>query len=266
VAEVLKYIRGDSVTTNLSSGKYRWIEEDGFGMAEERIVSRVAPHQYGALYVMSTAESRLLTVGIRIKGDGYADLLSSRALLLDRLSPYYGMGTLRREMGNDAIREIEAIYAEGLRMPHRGPGVSMLVDVLRFWCPNPHFYDPSLQSLTYDFAAPGDQTVYPVAGSAPSAPSWELHGPFTEATVENKASGEKFVLAYTVANGQTVEVKTTFGEKSVVLLPSTDLLGYLATGSVLWHLGPGTNEVYLKLVGASNSSIVLKYYKRYTGV
>lgn len=82
-------------------------------------------------------------------------------------------------------------------------------------------------------------------GDAASPPVWRLRGPFTRALLRNDRTGESFVVAATVEDGEVLTIDTARRELylGTTLTAASNRYAALEVGARLWRLDPGSTPV-----------------------
>lgn len=175
-----------------------------------------------------------------------------------------GLLTLQRDGYDD--REIDALpmSVDTQRMRAAGMGT---FDA-EWYCPYPWWRDTADTVLDIDEGA----TEIAVNAGGVDAPFVAvLHGPCTEVTLTNMATGEAFTITITLGSSDLVTVNTTPGSKSIKKtisgVETTDWSGLDLTTPRLFSLRPGNSSVKFEAVGAgANTAATLTWRNRYGGV
>lgn len=154
---------------------------------------------------------------------------------------------------------------------------------LRLFAPDPYWYGPDAITLTWRAPAPvaflgsnflplrispssvlgPTEIVNP--GSEAALGVWRVTGPGSDFIATNNASGEVLRVTQAIPDGQALTIDTDPATADISLQPAgTDWWPYLADGSTLWEIPPGTTAVDLTLTGNTTASqIELEFYPRY---
>jgi len=203
------------------------------------------------------------------------------------------------------IRDIQVMIEVGPKLSGDGLSFSHSYrEVLRLTAPDPVWFNPNEQSITWSIDVTGnlifyelpdwpDRLEFPIwfsgdflisdvtlsyVGTWPSRPQIVLTGPFDSFILENQSTSDRLVLNYTAANGEIVtidlyglEAHNQFG---------VDLTNYLYNSGtvdsdlVTFKLAPhpqvanGLNVMHMELLGAiaGVTTVNMSWKTRYIGV
>lgn len=172
-------------------------------------------------------------------------------------------------------RQIACYRTGGLEgdLDHGGPTFAPLV--LSLICPNPFFTDIGETEVVYDQSDTGTPLAVLNAGDAIAYPVWTINGPASAITLTNQTTGKALALTasggLSLASGDALTIDTRPTDQreglQVTNQDGLNLFNYIAAGSGLWWLEPGSNTFQIDLSGAtSDTQITLSWLSRYRGV
>jgi hypothetical protein len=214
--------------------------------------------------------------------DALRDLLRT---WLHRLNPDRGDGALRVANSGGGSRELACRYAAGMGLVEDGDtaGPDWQKAMLVFAAADPYWHDVS--DVTDEFTIDAEPvTFFPffplrLAGSEVFAdatvmnggdvatwPVWEIHGPTVDLRLRNLTTGKSLAITHAHGAGETIEIDTRPGVKTVVMDDGMNLYGMMDAGSSLWPLERGANAIQVEMSGATEDSrVVLRYKRRWLG-
>lgn len=205
--------------------------------------------------------------------------------LLYKMDPVRGAGKIRVTSPLGDQREIICRYASGLEMDEKlGDTSAPLAQriPIKFKAHDPYYYDVnSIQSSYTTTAGPSffpfftlnlnaSEVVGTVnitnTGDVETWPVWTIRGPGSIITINNTTTGRLTTINYSLATGLVLTIDTRPGIKTLSLVDGTNIFPYLATGTGLWPLVVGNNNLTISMSGSdSNSLIQLAYWRRWLG-
>jgi Phage tail protein len=260
---------------------------DGLGDVDADIQTQKAPYQDGSTYLDSTLGNRVLSLEVAIKGEDPKDVQQKRSVLSSIFNPKLGLGVVKYE-NETGIKEIMAvaehvpIYPSGIG--NRGSTYQrVLISLL---CPDPAWYEPKIEKHTlasfvggfsFPFSFPlsfgevGDFLEVENKGDVDTPVFVVFQGPLKNPVLENKTIGQKITVTQEIPAGESLEINTAFGKKSVFRVlddcSRVSAFNWVDPKSKLWHLIPGINEIsYSATDEAGNAAATLSFYNRYVGV
>lgn len=106
-------------------------------------------------------------------------------------------------------------------------------------------------------------------GGKPAPVQISIYGPILNPVVTNMTTSQKIALTLDVADGESVEINTTYGALSCYHVATngtrTNAMAYLSADSVFWTLDPGENILTYTATSGS-AEVVVNYVSRYSGV
>ena len=278
----------------------RWvIGASGLGLPPVEYATTRGPAQNGVTVRDFALGPRIIQLLIRQQFCSRDGWWAGRSAILDGLRPNRQLiataavpGTLRFTRADGSRRSIGAFL-------EAGPGFEpsqvgrwdewAFQEVLRFFCPDPVFYDAQEQAEAF---VASDQLVFPVTfplvfgalagstaitytGTWPEYPTIVITGPATSPRVENTTTGEFIEMDTVIPAGVSVTIALSYGQKTVTDSLGNNLIGTVTTDSDLatFHLAAapeapgGVNVITVSATGTGGaSSIVLTYYRRYIGM
>ena len=296
----LKVISGEQ-TVDLSDGiSYILTGLDGIGMAPAHRISQQGPQQHGASDVGYRLDPRTLVIGLLVKGGDAATWFAARSALLQLFRPADGLVSLQLVSGS-FVRQIDAAFTT--QFDKNSMGMPVDPDLRSTWqpvsisleCPDPTWYDPSGQSVTYGIGGSGQAMNVPLAvpwsvgasaintsrqvnyaGTWDAWPIVTINGPINSPVLTNTTLGDKldFTGVNIAAGGKRV-IDCRYGYKTVVdengANKVSDLTSdsNLATFRIGAHPSPlnGTNSIAVSGTGLTAATeVYLQFNPRYVGV
>lgn len=231
----------------------------------------------------------------------WLDWLRPNRQVLNSFAP----GRLRKILPDGSMRDIDAFIERGPTFEARKLNQwdeRAINETLRFYCPDPTWYDPATRQITWSvelwdgliFYSPTypDHLVFPTnslfgtdllrgtvditySGTWWAYPVITIVGPLSNATLSNTTLDTHIELDYNISLGETVTLTTAYGRKSVTNQLGTNLIGTLSRASDLnFFLAPaplapgGINTLVLSGNNAMLGTTValLSYQPRYIGI
>ena len=96
-------------------------------------------------------------------------------------------------------------------------------------------------------------------------------GPLKNPVLENVTTGQRISITREILEGESLEINTAFGKKSVTIIDSnnnrSNAFHYVSPDSEFWQIVPGLNTVsYAATEESSSSAVTISFYHRYAGV
>ena len=136
---------------------YRFLmSEEGYGMPSIDYISQKAPLQHGETMYDYRLQPRIIQLLMRENACDRQGYWDARANLLNMLRPnrqflnQFELGVLRKILPDGSKRDIKCLIQEGPAFPSGDLGrwdKRAVMDTLRFICPDPTFYSPTLQEI-----------------------------------------------------------------------------------------------------------------------
>jgi Phage tail protein len=246
-----------------------------------------APYQDGKTFIASTLNVRDITLEIDIYSSINKDVYDYRRELLSLFNPKLEEGILRIEYGN-SIKEIRVVPDTGPKFPSGGDNRigSFQKTIINLVASDPSFYDPKTEKRTlasfvggfsFPFSFPlsfgevGDFLEVENKGDVDTPVFVVFKGPLKNPVLENKTTGQKITVTQEIPAGESLEINTAFGKKSVfrVLADGSKVsaFNWVDPKSKLWQLIPGVNEIsYSATDEAGNAAASISFNHRYVGV
>lgn len=276
--------RGESVLIDGSTHPLLLSKLEGIGGAPAEIQMQKAPYQDGMTYIDTVLGPRYLSVEGAIWSLKPDEVMDRRQKLVRVFNPKLGLGRLRLEIESTAW-EIDAIAESSPVFPDRG-GAPIQRFLVSFVCPDPAWRDPveerwTLASLiggfTFPFSFPiqlgivGQSLVIENRGDLETPVLIRMHGPLGNPTLTNETTGKKLSIVRKIQTGETLEINTAFGKKSVTIIDAarnrSNGFYYVAPDSEFWQVIPGENWIsYTATEESPASSVTLSFFHRYAGV
>lgn len=282
----LTFTDADAAVLDLNDGAdFKLLRIHDAGIPALRHDTVKTPSRDGATYVRTILEERFLIIELAVMGSSDADRHTQRRALITALNPKTGVGTLKYTPAG-TLYAIDCLVERGVGFRnYRGPQKELAT--ISFRCPDPTWYDPTINSDTIDnsgsgvsvplvFASPGlsfadgvGTTVFNNAGDVDSYPDIVLVGPCTDPIFTNTTTGKKLqFVGLTVASGHGLAIDcaartavTTTG----IPLVSTNVISTLSSDSEFWPLVPGNNSVTFA-IASGDVTATLRHYTRLLGL
>lgn len=279
----------------LDTGAYcDFLGDDGFGAAPVQRLSSRGPQQHGETAAGFRLLARMPTLLLGIEGSSLSDLYAKRATLIGLFGPSDPI-TLRWTIGS-TVKQIDAYLYRDLSMPSRGRKGFYQEVAVTLICPDPTFYDPVVQSVTFGLGGGSGSFVVPMPvphgvgvstlddtagvdypGSWLSYPFVRITGPVTSPVLTNLTTNEKLdFTGTTISAGDYYEIDCRYGHKTVIDSNSNNKIDKLTSDSDLatFHIrhdsadAPGGSNG-LKVTGTAittATNVYVSYYVRYIGL
>jgi len=293
MAELFSYIDPRGVETLINDGTYRWLSGHvGLGMQTAAPIGERSPAIDGVTYYGIYTPAREIVLGLEMQYTTQADLIAAERALRSTVSPYITSastyvqtyGTFRVIRGS-ATRDIDALCV-GYEEVSTDREVFHAKRVLRFWCPDPFFYDPTLQTGSYAMpvssglsiplsipvslaAAAATGSIYVTnAGDADTWPTIVIDGPSDNPVITNVTTNRLIDITQAMDANDTLTIDmeaatVTFWDNSEST--NTSALAGLSATSEFWPLVKGENEISILVDNPAGGSIDVLWYNRYLG-
>lgn len=254
----------------------------GFESPSINQVSTSSSGQDGETYVDTFLTPRELEISFDVFATDAAPMYQIRREIIGKLSPKYGVGSLRYVYGDKDVRM--ACTVSGVEITDHNTKISSVL--VRFKAFYPYFVDSEQTVNALKFAQ--GMLIFPTTfpcifgvqtntgsltniGDAPAPVVIRFYGRTTNPMFKNKTTGEVISIVGTISEGEILEIDTEFGVKSITLIGEdgtrTNAFSMLSPDSVLWSLPVGSSEIeYAAEEDTSDSYGELTYYNRYVGI
>lgn len=274
---------------NDSSGTF-FLEEDGFGLDGLEVIGERTPYQHGVAEKGMYLPPRELLLSIGVLAASASAFQTLDDGLLRNLSPFKdedSLGTLRRVTHDGRTRDIDCWLAGYSKGSKDKDGPLYAARLLRFYAPDPFFYDPTEYSESLVLPAAGgisfplsfpvsilqtdiDGRVYPNnAGDVRTWPKVRITGPADDPTIENETTGKTVAITQTQDANDYIEID--MAEGTVVFWDNsggtlTSILENISAASEFWALERGVNTIHITADNAATGTVTLSWYNRYASV
>lgn len=286
VADRIDWVDAAGVITPLTGMPGVMVERGrlGFDMPPIAVTRESVPLQPGARFRQARHQVRELTVPILLDDPNPVMQRATLRRLAQILDPVRGAGALRVTAIDGQAREIACRYVSGFEgaMTEATWSPVMARRVLVFQADDPYWYDATPVTAQYGLSTPSVFfPIFPLVLSASTVladatlvndgdveawPVWDVAGPGDNLVLRNLTTGRAIVLNSSLTLGQSVEIDTRPGAKTVVRNDGANLFGQLSADSALWQLVRGSNLVRLELNGATvDSTVSLSFRRRWLG-
>lgn len=287
VEQTFTFIDPDGVefplTTDLGTGTNVEFGVEGRGMPRvESVIERV-PQQSGGRRRETTFGVREVVVPLELLGASASDLRVRLRALLRAFDPTRGDSVLRCVAPDGMVRQIGCRYDSGMEVVE---SLDLLGNVQRaavvFRAADPFWYDTAVTGQSFGptqaFFFPilplrlSGSEVYASAdvindGDVLTWPTWTITGPGNNPVLRNLTTGKRIDLTgVSLAAGESINVDTRPGRKTVSSGVGANLYGSMTTTSSLWPLVKGTNTIRLEMSASTPAtSLALSFQRRWLG-
>lgn len=261
---------------------------DGTGASDIDDQSQKAPYQDGETPIDSLLGPRFPSIQFVLFGENEKEVFEKRRLVSRVFNSKLDVGTIRYEHAS-GVNEIKAKIDSGPSFPSgkENRGTTFQVGVITFKCHNPFWLDiesvsepmtayiglfESPLEFPMEFGKQGSKQTFINDGDVETPVRIVFKGPATNPEVANNTTGEYFKLNYTLAEGESMVVDTTFGNKTIDIIKpdGTVVDGFNEIdflNSTFWQLVPGENEIeYTAESGRDNAVVSITWRNRYIGI
>jgi hypothetical protein len=278
---------GNGESMSLGSRPFLVQSIGGFGGSPVILQTMKAPFQDGQTLVDQLLDSRDISLTLTIFGADKQDVYEKRRKLSRLFNPKLGEGTLtwQREDANYSIKVVPDVSSPEFPGGD-GVGTTYQKVLLYLKAPDPALFDPNEEhwtlasfvgGITFPFSFPvsfgtvGQTLTIENKGDINTPVFISFKGPLRNPVLENKTTGKKISITRELFAGETLEVNTAFGQKSVQIVNAdgtrSNAFHYVSPDSEFWNLIPGDNEVsYAATEESGDSAVNLFFYHRYVGV
>lgn len=286
MGETLSWVDADGTEHPFTSSAARVLKGmEGRFMPPVELVEEEVPFQAGAQLRLVKTKVREVSLPVAFMAADASALRTALRGWLSDLNVDRGAGRLRVTSPTGDTRDLNAIYAGGMEIVEADDtaGATWQKAVLVFRAHDPYWYDQN--DITQSFALDLDQApffpFFPLVlnssevfssasvdngGDVDAWPTWTITGPGADPAIRNLTTGEIIDLTHTLGAGESVEIDTRPGAKTVVDQDGNSLYSSLSSDSALWALQPGPNTISVEISAATaDTNIVLRYKRRYLG-
>ena len=277
----------------MNDGTYCYARgDDGWGAAHLLRLATHGPQQHGDTDEGFRLHPRTASLILSVNGSSWTNMLSRRATLLNIFSPL-DLLTIKWD-GLD--KQIDGYFAGSMDMSSRDRAGFMQTIAVTLKCPDPSFYNPTINTVVFGAAAGSGTFAVPMpvphgvgaaavddsvginyAGNWYSYPTIRITGPITDALITNVTTSEKLDFdGVTIAAGDYYDIDTSYGYKTVIDDSDVNKIADLTEDSDLatFHLQPDSSDApggsnSISVTGSSvtaATAVRLQYYTRYTGI
>jgi len=161
------------------------------------------------------------------------------------LDPAKGQGTLTVVQGASPGRHLNCVYEAGLDAMAEEWGQPLELAVLGFRAPDPYWLDATVVTQVLEMGGNEPRIVNTVTntGDVDAWPVFTFHGPGFGIEFHNDSTGKTFIIdGPALVAGDVLVIDTRPARKSVTV-NGASAFSRLRSGSVLWPLVPGVNQV-----------------------
>lgn len=290
------YIIRNETYYDLTGGLAYLESDDGFGLPGVTRVTDRGPLQNGVNDLGFRLQPRNVIL-VLVKPEACPNSWRGlRQRFLEAFKPSDAPLNLRWEFGDGSRRQIDMHFTGGLSLPWTMADRARpsLRDVVNLYAPDPTWYDPDTNSVTWTLAIQ-DELSFPIEfpisfgsdvisesvtvnypGTWLAFPIVTFTGPIVAPTIRNLTTGERLELSYTVSVGESVIIDTRYGYKTVTNNSGVNLISYLSSDSDLatFHIAAdpeaadGVNILFASGSEANSgqTSIRAEWNDRYIGI
>lgn len=284
-------IQSGSETINLTDQGYSLISFDNLGMPPITRFNQSSPLQNGVFDVGFKLQPRRFKLEFSYIGNDQEDIYEKRNRLFSFFSPSNTEVLIKFTFSNGEKRHIKAFFIDGFSFPTTTHMFMQEKAVGVFYSPNPLFFDPISENVTFNIAGSASGFSIPMAiplgigsssidysqainydGNFKTPVTIYIYGSITNPTIENESTGEKLAFIATIGSGDYYIVNTKFGEQSVEDQDGNNVIANLSDDSDLatFHIASnpevasGLNSI--KVSGSSadaNTKVVIQFFNRF---
>lgn len=266
-----------------------WIKDvAGLGIPPVDLTNTRGFRQDGYLIQYAQYQARPFTIAFDIRGESYADVMAQRRAIIaffgDKrtktftvtvdgadeysLSNVYLSGQF--DTGAKELRQLEGVlqFIAGDPFFYKAIGAETLADEaaqLEWEC---EYVDGGIEYSNRESA----QVTIDYQGDVEAPLTVRFEGPATNPWVENTTTGAKLEVTKEIADGETLEITSGYGQKKVEIVNDatearTNAFHYITSGSVFIQLQPGVNIItFGASAGASSAAVEISYNELYAGL
>lgn len=276
---------GTEVEFSKTSNTYKLLKAySGFSVAEAQYRTVESPYQDGTTLLDTNLTPRKIVLPILVTAPNLEAIQSAVAYLIRLFNPKPGVGELKFTYENGDNYYLNCVGTVTADSASRTP-TSQLINI-NITAHDPYWYSD------YQVASLGTVTtatfplVFPFAlasnlaqsnlvnqGDSNAAVEVVILGDVTNAKVTNTTTNEFFKFTLNMDAGDTMEVTTGFGNKTVsytdVSESPTPANGfrYLNVDSIFWQLQPGVNNIVFSSDAVNpNTTVSITWRHKYSGV
>ena len=284
--------KGESV--ELFSYPYRLMRFEGLGDVGAIHQSQKSYNQDGSTLVNTTLDGRHPEIELKITGRDEIELARNRRRLTHVFNPKLGEGTLKR-VSEDGTHQLKAI-AESIPYYPDGAGNRSRTSqktLINLYCPNPYWQDiaesktdisTETGNLEFPLEIPSEglelsiRTISFITNiynqgdvDAPIKVKLKAVGTVINPIIENLDTDEFIRVKRELAEGDTLEINTAFGNKRVEIIKPDgsreNVFNYIDYKSTFFSLSGGDNTIkYDAEVGENNLDVSIYYTPNYLGI
>lgn len=293
MAELFSYIDPNGVETLLNDGEYRLLSRHiGLGMQTAAPIAERTPALDGVAFYGLYTSPREVVLALQMHYTTQDGLIIAERLLRSLVSPYItSISTQQRELGSlrvmraSATRDIDALCVAYDEVS-TDREVFTARRVLRFWCPDPFWYDPVLASAAWAMPVSSGLSIplsIPVSIAAAAAtasifvtnlgdvdtwPVIQVDGPSDNPTITNVTTGKIMAITQAMDTGDHITIdmeNATINWYDASDGSDDSILSGMSAASQFWPLVKGGNEISMLVANPAGGSITVSYYNRFLG-
>lgn len=258
--------QGNSIVFGPAPSDYLIESIEGIDGANNSIYTQKGPGQDGETFLQTLFAPREIVVNAAILApQDLSAIYTHRRTIANILNPKLGVGVFTLEYDGSS-KKIQAIVQDGVNFPNKDWRSPYQKFSVTFFCPNPVWCDTTAESTTIGLVEAGfhfplefvsggiefstrtdaKERTATNNGDVDAAVTLIFYGPATNPTIINNTTGEYIHVFITLDDGESMEIKTAYGEKTITLNRGGTLsngMQYLDLQSTFWKLIPGDNEL-----------------------
>jgi phage-related protein len=278
--EILIWIEPDGTEHNLTGLENIEISLSPSGrfMPPFNIVDQQVPFQFGSRLRQINVNPREIDLPIQIICSSTMELRDKLRQMMNIFNPLKGDGKLKSIAEDGSQRIIACRYQSGLEIEESNLPNQKAVIVLKAF--DPLWYDQNVIVQIFTVGQPATFFPFPPlrlsnstvfadtsinnTGDVEARPQWIITGPGDTIYLRNLTTGELININTSLDVGETINIDTRAGKRTIKKSDGTNLYPVLSDDSALWSLQQGINNIRIEMSNAtSQSGVQLSYQNRY---
>lgn len=253
----------------LTPPEYNVVGVDGLSKSVANLMAQKAPYQNGTNLIDSSLEERNCSIELVVKGQNRKELQERKRKLINAFSPAHGLAELIYTDPEGDNYVLEAIVDEGPNMPRRAKNIIHQPAVINLMAPDPTWRSEELTTMELDTSESARINVKHF-GDVNTPVQMTIKGACENPKIKNLSTAEGiYIDGFSLLADEKIEIDTKFMQKSVVHYDEnnnrSNIFSYVETGSVLFYLQPGNNQIDVR-ADVGDPVVEFEFYERYGGV